>query len=155
MHDRIVRTLKNVQHIPELKKNLISLGNLDTLGYKYSGEGGVIRVSKDSLVIMKGNKTDGLYYLQGSTLTSLAAVSSLDDPDSDTTRFWHMRLTHMSEKGMTILSKRSLLCDQKTGSHDFCEHYVFRKQCRVKFSTGIHRTSGTVDYIHSDLWGPS
>jgi hypothetical protein len=32
---------------------------------------------------------------------------------------------------------------------------VFEKQCRIKFSTSIHRTSGTVDYIHSDLWGPS
>jgi hypothetical protein len=60
MHDGIVRTLTNVRHIPDLKKNLISLGTLDSLGYKYTGEGGVIRVSKGSLVIMKGNKVDGL-----------------------------------------------------------------------------------------------
>jgi hypothetical protein len=39
MHDGIVRTLTNVRHIPDLKKNLISLGTLDSLGYKYSGEG--------------------------------------------------------------------------------------------------------------------
>jgi hypothetical protein len=155
MHDGIVRTLTNVRHIPDLKKNLISLGTLDSLGYNYTGEGGVIRVSKGSLVIMKGNKDDGLYFLQGSTVTGSAAVSSSDDPDSDTTRLWHMRLGHMSERGMTILSKRGLLCDQKTGSLDFCEHCVFGKQCRVKFSTGIHSTGGTLDYIHSDLWGPS
>jgi hypothetical protein len=62
---------------------------------------------------------------------------------------------HMSERGMIILSKRGLLCNKKTGSLDFCEHYVFWKQCRVKFSTGIHKISGTLDYIHSDLWGPS
>jgi hypothetical protein len=118
-------------------------------------KGGVIRVCKGSLVVMKGNKVDGLYLLQGSVIIGSAAVSSSDDSDSDTTRLWHMRLGHMSERGMTILSKRGLLCDQKTGSLDFCEHCVFGKQCRVKFSTGIHRTSGTVDYIHSDLWGPS
>ena len=52
MHDKIVRTLKNVRHIPNLKKNLISLGILDSLGYKYSSEGGVIRVSNGSLVMM-------------------------------------------------------------------------------------------------------
>jgi hypothetical protein len=63
MHDGIVRTLTNVRHIPDLKKNLISLGTLDSLGYKYSGEAGVIRVSKGLLVIMKGNKVDGLYFL--------------------------------------------------------------------------------------------
>jgi hypothetical protein len=49
MHDRIVRTiLKNVRHMPDLKKNLISLDTLDSIGYKYSSEDGVIWVSKSS-----------------------------------------------------------------------------------------------------------
>ena len=52
MHDRTVKILKNVQHVPYLKKNLISLGTLDSLGYDYSGEDGVIRVKKGSLVVM-------------------------------------------------------------------------------------------------------
>jgi hypothetical protein len=134
-----------------LKKNLISLGTLDSLGYKYFDEGRVIHVSKDSLVIMKGNKVDGLYFLQGNTVTCSTTVSYSDDLDSDTTRLWHMRFGHMSERGMTILSKRGMLCDKKIGSLDFCEHCVFEKQCRVKFSTDIHKTSGTLDYIHSDL----
>jgi hypothetical protein len=38
MHDGIVRTLTNVRHMLDLKKNLISLGTLDSLGYKYSDE---------------------------------------------------------------------------------------------------------------------
>lgn len=37
----------------------------------------------------------------------------------------------------------------------FCEHYVFDKQIRVKFSKRVmHMTRGELDYIHSDLWGP-
>jgi hypothetical protein len=32
---------------------------------------------------------------------------------------------------------------------------VFGKQKSLNFSTAIHRTKGTLDYIHSDLWGPS
>jgi hypothetical protein len=86
MHDGIMRTLKNVRHIPNLKKNLISLGTLDSIGYKYSGEGGVIRVSKGSLVMMQGNKVDDLYFLQGSTVTGSVDVSS------DATQLWHMWL---------------------------------------------------------------
>jgi hypothetical protein len=35
-------TLTNVQHISDLKKNLISLGTLDSLRYKYSSESRVI-----------------------------------------------------------------------------------------------------------------
>jgi hypothetical protein len=128
------------------------LGTLDSLRYKYFGEGGVIRVCKGSLVVMKGNKRDRLYFLRGCVVTGSATVSSSDDPDSNTTRLWHMRLGHMSERGVTILSKWGLLCDQKTWSLDFCEQCVFEKQCRVKFSTGI-QTSDTMNYMYSNLWG--
>ena len=79
MHDGTVRILNNVQHVPDLKKNLISLGTLDFLGYEYSGEGGVIRVKKGSMVVMQDNKFDGLYFLQGSTVTNSTDVSFLDN----------------------------------------------------------------------------
>ena len=56
---------------------------------------------------------------------------------------------------MTKLSRRGLLNGQSTSKLKFCEHCVFEKQRRVKFSKGIHNTKGTLDYLHSDLWGPS
>ena len=37
----------------------------------------------------------------------------------------------------------------------FCEHYDFEKQRQVNFSKGMRNTKGTLDYLHSDLWGPS
>ena len=155
MHDGIVRTLKDVRHVPDLKKNLISLGTLDSQGYKYVAEGGVLKVSKGALVVIKGQLSLGLYMLQGSTVIGSVSVSSSSDQNSDTTRLWHMRLGHMSEAGMSILSKRDLLCGQKTRKFDFYEHCVYGKHRRVKFSTTIHKMKGTVDYIYSDLWGPS
>ena len=66
-----------------------------------------------------------------------------------------MRLGHMSVRGMTVLSKRDLLCGQHTGSLEFYEHCVYGKQHRVKFSTAVHSTKSTIDYIHSDVWGLS
>ena len=86
MHNDIVRTLTDVRHIPDLKKNLISLGTLDSLGCRYSGKGGVIKVGRGSLIVMKGNKIDGLYFLQGSTMTGSVVMSSLNNPDPDTTK---------------------------------------------------------------------
>ncbi|KAK3034900.1 hypothetical protein RJ639_033263 [Escallonia herrerae] len=116
MHDGIVRTLTDVRHVPELRKILISLGTLDSNGCSYRAVGGVMRIMKGALVVMKG---------------------------------------HMSERSMDVLSKQGLLGSKKTGRLDFSEHCVFGKQCRVKFSQAVHTTKGTVDYIHSDLWGPS
>ncbi|GAV89900.1 gag_pre-integrs domain-containing protein [Cephalotus follicularis] len=81
------------------------------------------------------------------------APSSVSEDDK--TKLWHMRLGHMSERGMTTLSKRGLLCGEHTTSLDFCEHCVVGKHTKVRFSTGTHSTKGTLDYIHSDLWGPA
>ena len=46
MFDGVVRTLGDVRHVPDLKRNLISLSTLDTKGYKYTSEGGVLKTSK-------------------------------------------------------------------------------------------------------------
>lgn len=48
MYDGVVRTLE-VRHVPELRKNLISLSLLDSHGYRYSGEGEVVKVIRGAL----------------------------------------------------------------------------------------------------------
>ncbi|KAG8477597.1 hypothetical protein CXB51_030467 [Gossypium anomalum] len=156
MFDGVVRTLSDVRYVPELKRNLISLSTLDSKGYRYTAESGVLKISKGSLVVMKGQrKTAKLYVLQGSTVTGDAAVTSSSLSDDDITKLWHMRLGHMSENGMVELSKRGLLDGQGICKLNFCEHCVFGKQKRVRFTRGIHNTKETLEYIHSDLWGPS
>ena len=55
MYDGVVRILSNVRHVPDLRKNLLSLGIFDSQGYKYTGEGGVLRISNGGLVFIKGN----------------------------------------------------------------------------------------------------
>ena len=53
MHDGMIRTLTDVRDVPDLKRNLISLGTLEALGCKYTTEGGVMKVTRNSLVVMK------------------------------------------------------------------------------------------------------
>ena len=45
MYDDSIRTLTGVRHVPELRKNLISLGVLDSTGYKFTIQGGVMNMS--------------------------------------------------------------------------------------------------------------
>ena len=52
--DGVVRVLSNVRHVPDLRKNLISLGVLDDLGYSYSSKGGIMKITKGALMVMKG-----------------------------------------------------------------------------------------------------
>ena len=54
MFDGVVRVLSNVRHVLELRKNLISLGVLDDLCYSYSSNGGIMKITKGVLMVMKG-----------------------------------------------------------------------------------------------------
>ena len=56
MYDGNERLLKNVRIIPELKRNCISLGTLDQIGYAFKAENGVLKVTKGALVVMKGER---------------------------------------------------------------------------------------------------
>ncbi|KAJ9552349.1 hypothetical protein OSB04_016394 [Centaurea solstitialis] len=130
MHDGVVRTLTDVRHVPEMKKNLISLGLLDKNGIKYSGGGSTI-------------------------VWSAAPAHSSIENESDFTRLWHMRLGHVSEKGMIILGKKGILGSHKVADLAFCVHCIFGKQRRASFPKAVHTTKSTLDYLHADYWGPS
>ena len=67
MFDGIVRTLKDVRFIPELKKKLISLGQLDNSGLTYKTDGGFLKVPKGSMVVIKVERKNMLYELLGET----------------------------------------------------------------------------------------
>ena len=70
MFHGMTRTLKEVRHVPNLERNLISLGTLDESGYNFKAENGKLTISK-GVVVMKGQKRNGLYILEGHTLKGL------------------------------------------------------------------------------------
>ena len=58
-----VKTLNEVRHVPELRKNLISMGVMDVVGYKFVVQGGIMKVYKSTLVVMKAIRIGNLYKL--------------------------------------------------------------------------------------------
>ena len=155
MYDCVVITLTEVRHVLDLKKNLISLSTLDAKGYRYSGDGGVLKVSKFTLVGLKGQLSRDIYTLMVTTCIGAVVAATTPMIEEDITNLWHMRLKHMSKKGLELLSKRGLLCHQSISKVEFYEHGNLGKQKYTTFGTTINRTQGTLDYIQSNLWGPS
>eukprot|EP00268_Persea_americana_P012188 TRINITY_DN15115_c1_g1_i1.p1 TRINITY_DN15115_c1_g1~~TRINITY_DN15115_c1_g1_i1.p1 ORF type:complete len:252 (+),score=38.81 TRINITY_DN15115_c1_g1_i1:1859-2614(+) len=151
MHDGAVRVLTDVRYVPDLKKNLISLGALDSKNFKITMEG-VLKVVYSTLVLMKGVRRGNLYFLQWSTIVGAATVSNgSNETVADITNLWHMRRRHAGERALQGLVKQGLLQGTKACKLGFCEHCVFGKQIKVKFGTVIHHSRGTLDYIHSDV----
>ena len=67
--DGVVRMLCDVKHVPELTKNLILLGALDSNKFCYKSESEVMKVSRGVMTVMKGKKIAGnIYRLLGTTV---------------------------------------------------------------------------------------
>ena len=154
-HDGSTRVLTYVRYIPKLEKNLISLGTLESKGFTIILQNGILKVVSGALVVMKGIRRNNLYLYQGSTAVGIAAAVSEVDKVAEMSRLWHMRLGHAGEKSLQTLAMQGLLKGAKTCKLDFCEQCVLGKQKRVKFGTAIHNTEGILDYIHTDVWGPT
>ena len=68
MYDGTIRTIQEVRHVKGLKKNLLSLGQLDSSGCKTHFHDGVMTIIKGALVVMKAeNIAANLYMLKGET----------------------------------------------------------------------------------------
>lgn len=55
--------LKDVRYVPDIKKSLLSVGQLDAHGYTTIFAGGSWKLLKGSMLIVKGCKNGTLYYL--------------------------------------------------------------------------------------------
>lgn len=98
--------MEDVRYVPDLKKNLISLGCLATKGYEITLKGDSLKVSHGALVLMKGMKKSNLYFLLGNTVTGDAAIlEGSEEAASDATKLWHVRLGHAGEKALQGLVK--------------------------------------------------
>ena len=82
MFDVMIRELKEVRYVPQLKRNLISVGALEKLGLVVSIKEGVLKMTKGSMVVLKAVPQNNLYYLKGSTVTGQMAASTHSDKDS-------------------------------------------------------------------------
>ena len=112
MFDGVIRDLTNIRYVSKIKKNIISVGAAESKGLKVTFKDGILKITKGSMVVIKGVRDRNLYYLKGSTVTGALAASM--DSDDDVTKLWHMRLGHSGEKFMQDLAKQGLLKGAKT-----------------------------------------
>ncbi|RVW64114.1 Retrovirus-related Pol polyprotein from transposon TNT 1-94 [Vitis vinifera] len=117
--------LEKVRHIPDLRRNLISVGQLDDEGHAILFVGGTWKVTKGARVLARGKKT-GTLYMTSCPRDTIAVADA-----STNTSLWHRRLGHMSEKGMKMLLSKGKLPELKTPKAE------------------------KLELVHTDLWGPS
>jgi hypothetical protein len=153
MYDDLIRTISGMQHVKDLKKNLLSVGQFDSLGCKIRKDNGIMKIIKGALVVLKARKTVvNMFVLMGETHHEAEASIASANPAEEKTMMWHKKLGHMSEKGLKILSDQKLLPGFTKVTLPFCEHCVTSKQHMLKFGTSTTKSKCILDLIHSDVW---
>lgn len=135
-----------MRFIPKLKRNLISLGTLDDVGFRIKVKGGQMKVYHESSVVFKVVEKNWIHVLLGNFICNNVIAS---DNCSNVTMLWHRCLGHISFKDLHILNKNNCFGSVKIYDLEFCEHDIMGKQTKVSFQTTKH--TNILEYVHSDL----
>ena len=76
--NRSIWLLEKVRHIPDLRRNLISIGQLDDKGHAILFVGGTWKVTKGARVLAREKKTGTLYMTLSSRDTVAVAEVNID-----------------------------------------------------------------------------
>ena len=82
MFDATVREFQNVRNAPQLKKNLISVGALQTQGLKVTLGEGILKMLSGSLDVLNSTRRNNLYYLKVNAINENLAAPEYLDVDS-------------------------------------------------------------------------
>ena len=113
--------MQKVRHVLDLRRNLISIGQLDDKRYAILFVGGTWKVTKGSMVLAYGRRIGTLYMTSSPRDTITVAEASID------ASLWHRRLGYMSEKGMKMLLSKGKLSKLKSINLDMCESCILEK----------------------------
>lgn len=152
-HDGI---LNDVYYIPELRRNLFSVRQMDKAGYEVLFGNDEVKIMKDGTIIATGEVKNDLYYIQFRvSKESGCANYSFGSVSDDNYALWHRRLCHLGNTGMKYLINAGLLGEGITRDKSkFCDTCALSKQTKLPhFSNryGPISSDQTLFRIHSDV----
>ena len=144
--------LSNVQYVPNLSYNLMSVSQLGKTGKttEFSGSGCKIK-SKSGTVVASARSVGNLYYLN---IAQCEQVHVVDQTKEDV---WHRRYGHLNVQSLRKLARENLVegfTYDMNKEISFCEPCAAGKHHRSKFpSSDSKRCQEVLGLIHSDVCG--
>jgi hypothetical protein len=135
-----------VQHVPTIKKNLVSGSLLCRDGFKLVSESNKCIISKFGTFVGKGYDSGGLFRF--SLLFDNNVVNHVMNDESNV---WHLRLCHVNFGCMMRLASLSLIPKFTSIKNSKCHVCVEPKQTRKPHKTAEARNLAPLELVHSDL----
>ncbi|KAJ0464501.1 putative RNA-directed DNA polymerase [Helianthus annuus] len=147
--------LKDVYHVPGMKKNLISVPQMTSEGYYVLFGPEDVKVFEEfetkSTPVLQGPKTDTVYVLDVETAYVKKAKGK---PSAD---LWHKRLGHVGLDTLGRMVKQKLvdgLPDLEVNKDGVCSGCQYGKASQLPFKPSTHKSTTALELVHSDVFGP-
>lgn len=146
--------LTDIYYIPNLKANIISLGQATESGCEVSMKGDYLFLhdSRKALLFKVKRSLNRLYKTRILVGKLICLHGRLNDPGC----LWHARLRHASFDTIALMSKKNLVSGLPsiTENNQLCESCLVGKQARKPFPKQTpYRASKKLELIHGDLCG--
>ena len=150
-----IQIISNVLFVPDLRTNLLIVGQLLEKGYGISIKNGVYRIEDEKLgliaqVNMTANRMFPLYLHDTGHSCLFARLGEKE-------WLWHFRYGHLSFDGLKTLQQKNMESSlpQITTPSKACEECVVSKKHRNQFPQGkSRRAKVALELVHSNICGP-
>lgn len=152
-----VHVITEVFYVPELRNNLLSIGQLQEKGLAILIQHGLCRIyhPMKGLIIQTEMSANRMFFLLAKSQSRKAACFHISS--QDWSHLWHCRFGHLSYKGLRTLQFKKMVhgLPQLTTSTTVCTTCMVGKQHRDPIPKKSNwRATQKLQLIHADLCGP-
>lgn len=151
----ITQTITEVFYIPDLKNNLLSLGQLQQKNLTIVFQNDTCKVyhSDRGLIIETQMSSNRMFAVPAFAISPTSFQATCED----STYLWHCRYGHLNFKGLKLLSQKQMVrgLPSLKDSTKICTDCLVGKQHREAFpQKSPWRASKRLELIHADICGP-
>jgi len=147
--------ISNVYYVPNMKNNILSLGQLLEKGYdiRMKDSSLSIKDEKNNLITKVSMSRNMMFFLniQNDVAKCLKACYN------DASWLWHLRFGHLNFGSLSLMGKQNMVRSIPSINHpdQLCEGSLLGKQFRMSFPKESNsRAKKPLDLIHADVCGP-
>ncbi|KAM1556843.1 hypothetical protein PS2_040150 [Malus domestica] len=153
----MIHVITSVFYVPDLKNNLLSIGQLQEKGLSVLIQHGRCKIFHSDKGLIMETKMSSNRMFAISARCPPKEQRCFSSQTTDQARLWHCRYGHLSWNGLKVLQQKRMVegMPQFTASQRVCEDCLVGRQHRDPFPReSTWRASEVLQLVHADICGP-
>ena len=162
LQDGNVKYLADVLHVPNITKNLVSVGQMVEQGLqvRFNADGLYVEeYKKNGRLVAQGKKVGRMFTLDVNMPELNAAMFAQGTGVVADVEIWHKRIGHVNVQRLKTMQSKELVTGlpvfKVAEMQKVSEACQFGKQAKGAFPHDKHVSRNVLELVHSDVWGPA